>query len=118
MRKSRRNNNAFQVSWASWDRSAAPLINLPDLLNRWVDQLGGTNIRLVPADQPHRTSSAEFSAEGFAYCRAWCITYGDNVINATFICDALPTDEELEEVTGIAENLTIKQRAGKRWFFF
>ncbi len=122
VRKAKVNNNALQLSWASWSNDAGAEIDPKIVVRDWIISAGG-----VPEDSPAQVNSAgriatsRFSAEEFAYCQAWCVIDGENLINATFICDAAPTASELSEVEAMVASAGIvpaPPARPRKWLWF
>jgi hypothetical protein len=121
MRKDRTNNNALQVSWISGDGAPDGVIDPNATLKRWLSSVGAVvEDGLVEAADPGR-ATMRFSADDFAYCQAWCVVDGEHLINATFLCDELPTLEELREVEDMVASLRIVEgppAQPRKWMWF
>jgi len=110
MRKGRGNNNALQIS-TSINKDGKLLVPEPDvekIAEASVSRLGGKPTRIFSGVcEFGKFGSAIFAAKDFAHCQLWSITDGIHFLTATFICDALPTAEEMSEVEKMMMSLTL-----------
>lgn len=121
MRRGRANNNALQISWISWESEDGAPIDPQFLLPRWIARLGATIDEFSFDHSDGRRATARFEADGFAYGQAWCVVDGDNLINVTFICDELPSADELREVEQMVESLGVVEgppARPRKWMWF
>ena len=122
MKKGRANNNAFQISsaWNDGGKSLGKSITTEVLARDLVvRRLNGVPLREYTGRCRYgEFTSVIFSAQTFAHCQVWCVSNGIHIISATFICDWPPTQEELEEVEGMALSLHFKEPLPKtkRWW--
>lgn len=91
------------------------------ILKRWLAGAGTVleDDLLEPADRTRATMV--FSADDFAYCQAWCVVDGEHLINATYLCEEMPTAQELREVEQMVASLAIVEGPPPRprkWMWF
>lgn len=118
MRKWRNNTNALQISWTSWDATDGVKLDPSRLLGSWLDSLQVQQVTPLVSHEPDRIATSRFAREDFPYCQAWSVLEGNNLINATFICDVDPTPEEVAEVQQMVDSLGVQEAPKKRWLWF
>lgn len=110
MRKGRSNNNALQFSFSENinEKKIEPAIDLLAVIQNFVAGDGGRLIHTFTGSCEYgRFASATFSARSFSHCQVWCITNEVHIITATFICDADPSEVELQEVEKMVMSLKL-----------
>jgi hypothetical protein len=112
MRKGRTNNNALQISSLSITSDVRPEIDPEEFIVAWVERIGGKVVEVLSSESGlGKMAFATFSARGFAHCQAWFSTDGADTIQATFICDAQPSTDELAEVSEIVRSMNLDEAA-------
>jgi hypothetical protein len=114
MKKIRQDNNALQIS-SMQSRERTRLMPAPDV--EWVATTMAAKFAGTMEGNMHETSSgtckfgrygaAVFSAPKFPYCQIWSLTDEIDFITATYICDTLPAQEEIEDVRQMVLSLTL-----------
>jgi hypothetical protein len=108
-RKGRPHYNALQISIAlNEEKKILGTADLDILVLNWVERIGGRSLQQSRGQCSYgEFSSSIFSARDFPHCQLWCISNGIHFIFVTFICDATPTTEELNETEAMALSLTL-----------
>jgi hypothetical protein len=114
MKKIRQDNNALQIS-SMQNRERTRLIPEPDvervaatMATEFAGKIEG-NVRETSSGTSKfgRYGTAISSAPKFPYCQIWSLTNEIDFITATYICDARPAPEEIEDVRQMVLSLTL-----------
>jgi hypothetical protein len=114
MKRVRQDNNAVQISWMQ-NPKRTRLIPAPDvryvaanMAEKLAEKVGGKVAAIsTGASQFGRYGTAAFAAQNFPYCQIWSLTDEIDFITVTYICDAQPTKEEIENVREMVLSLTL-----------
>jgi hypothetical protein len=114
MRKGRTNTNALQISLTSWNAKDNVKLDPPQFLAKWLDSINAQHVVPMESYEPERMATARFTGFEQPYCRAWTIVEETDLISATFICDAVPTVGEVEEVENMILTLGVRPAQKKK----
>ena len=113
-RKDGRNDNALQIS-SMQSKSGERLVPDPDVERMaagWATKIGGAVSESSAGECAYgRFGTAIFTAKQFPYCQCWVITNCVHLIQATYICSAMPDAEELGNVSSMVHSLKLVDEA-------